>query len=64
MSSMLLQYRKPQIKQTTQKPVRQKYPRAWPSNAEEKRKSLVVPAPALILHALAFLGTGGRFGQA
>lgn len=64
MSSRPLQYRKPQFKETTQEPACQKYPSDWRSDAKEKRRNLVVPAPALILHAVTFLGTGGRFGQA
>lgn len=64
MSSRQLQYRKPQFKETTQDPACQKNPSAWRSDAKEKRRSLVVPAPAVILYAVTFLGTGGRFGQA
>jgi hypothetical protein len=32
--------------------------------AKEKRRILVVPAPAVLLYTVTFLGAGGRFGQA
>ena len=36
---------------------------SWRSAVKEKRRSLVVPAPAVILYTVLFLGAGGRFGQ-
>ncbi len=64
MPSMPLPSIKPQFKETTQEPAGQKYPSAWPLDAREKRRSLVVSALAVILYAVTFLGTDGRYGQA
>lgn len=64
MSSRLLDYSKPQFRETTQEPACQKYPGARRSDAKEKWRRLVVPAPAMILYAVTFLGTGDRVGQA
>jgi hypothetical protein len=36
---------------------------SWRSAVKEKRRSLVAPAPAVILYAVPFLGAGDRFGQ-
>ena len=64
MSSMPLPCRKPQFKETTKEPACQDTPGTWRSDANEKRRSLVVPTHAAILCTVTFLGTGGRFGQA
>ena len=64
MSSRPLQYGKPQFKETTQEPTCQKYSDASRSTAKVKRRSLVVPALAVILYAVTFFGMGVRFGQA
>jgi hypothetical protein len=64
MPSRPLQYKKPRFKESTHEPACQKYPGAWRSDAKEIRRSLVVPALAVILYAVTFLGTGGRLAQA
>jgi hypothetical protein len=64
MSSRPLQYRKPPFKETTQEPTCRKYPDPWRWVAKEKGRILVVPAPAVLLCIVTFLGAGGRFGQA
>ena len=64
MFSRLLQYKKPQFKNTMQEPISQTYPGTWRFHAREQSGNRMVFAAAGTQYALTLLGTGDSLGQA